>query len=131
MNIILVKYSRKKKLCKIGRVKCQWNLHEISTKRTAENVNEMFTKNGFIMSLITEKYVYKIYSEKYLKCVQNVNIFSKREKKGKQEEHKIPTKYKQKLNKMFVNVHRQSTHDVFKNLCILFNKKIVPNTMKS
>ena len=83
------------------------------------------------MSLITEKNVYKIYSEKYLKCVQNVNIFSKREKKGKQEKHKIPTKYKQKLNKMFVNVHRQSTHDVFKNLCILFNKKIVPNTMKS
>ena len=83
------------------------------------------------MSLISEKNVYKIYSEKYLKCVQNVNIFSKREKKGKLEEHKIPTKYKQKLNKMFVNVHRQSTHDVFKNLCIFLNKKIVPNTMKS
>ena len=27
----------------------------------------------------------------------------------KQEEHKIPTKCMQKVNKMFVNVHEQST----------------------
>ena len=66
-------------------------------------------------------------------CTKCQYLLCKREKKGKHEEHRIPAKYiyKQKVNKMFVNVHRQSTHDVFKNLCIFLNKKIVPNTMKS
>ena len=38
---------------------------------------------------------------------------------AKQEENKIPTKCMQKVHKMFVNVHEQSTH-VLKNLGILF-----------
>ena len=38
---------------------------------------------------------------------------------AKQEENKIPTKCMQKVHKMFVNVHKQSTH-VLKNLSILF-----------
>ena len=38
---------------------------------------------------------------------------------AKQEEHKIPTKRMQKVHKMFVNVHKQSTH-VLKNLSTLF-----------
>ena len=35
-------------------------------------------------------------------------------KRVKQEEHKIPLKCKQKVNKMFLNVHKQSTHDISK-----------------
>ena len=38
-----------------------------------------------------------------------------RGREGKQEEHKIPTKCKQKVNKTFVIVHKQSTDDVLKN----------------
>ena len=38
---------------------------------------------------------------------------------AKQEENKILTKCMQKVHKMFVNVHKQSTH-VLKNLSILF-----------
>ena len=45
-------------------------------------------------------------------------FYNKIAMEGKQEEHKIPSKCMQKVNKMFVNVHKQSTR--FKNLSILF-----------
>ena len=48
-------------------------------------------------------------------CTKCQYLICKRARKGKQEGHKIETKCEQKLNKMFVNVHKQSTDDVFKN----------------
>ena len=52
-------------------------MHKMATKRTAENFNEMNTKQWlYIMSIKSAKNVSKIYSENYLKCVQNINIFS-------------------------------------------------------
>ena len=72
----------------------------------------MYPKNGFIMSIKRAKNVCNIYSKKYLEFVQNVNIFFVKEQ---QEEHNIPPKYMQNVNKMFVNVHKQITHDVFKS----------------
>lgn len=56
----LCKILKKKKVNKMGKIKCQWNLHEISTKWTAENVNEMYAKNGFIMSIKSAKNVCKV-----------------------------------------------------------------------
>ena len=66
-------------------------------------------------------HVCTIYSENYKETVQNVSIFFsiKITMEAKQEENKIPTKCMQKVHKMFVNVHKQSTH-VLKNLIILF-----------
>ena len=67
-------------------------------------------------------HVCTIYSENYKETVQNVSIFFfsiKITMEAKQEENKIPTKCVQKVHKMFVNVHKQSTH-VLKNLSILF-----------
>ena len=46
----------------------------------------------------------------------NVNIFSVKEQgKENRKNTKSQQKYKEKVNKMFVNVHNQSTHDVFKS----------------
>ena len=56
----------------------------------------MYAKNGFIMSIKSTKNVCKIYSENYMKCVQNVNIFSVKEQ-GK--ENRKDTKSKQNASK--------------------------------
>ena len=87
VNIILAKYSRKNSV-KIGRIKCSWNLHKMSTKRTAENFNKVYTTKWlYIMSIKSANNVRKIYSENYLKCAQNVNIFSVKEQ-GKENRKK-------------------------------------------
>lgn len=57
---------------------------------------KMYAKNGFIMSIKSAKNVCKIYSENYMKCVQNVNIFSVKEQ-GK--ENRKDTKSKQNASK--------------------------------
>ena len=47
---------------------------------------------------------------------------------AKQEENKIPTTCMQKVHKMFVNVHKQSTH-VLKNLSILYSSFLVGSSL--
>ena len=48
-------------------------------------------------------------------CTKCQYLLCKRARKGKQEEHKILTNYRQKVNEMFVSARKQSTHDFFNN----------------
>ena len=67
-----------------------------------------------MISIKSEKNVCQIYKDNYMECGQNVNIFSALRELGK--ENRKDTKSRQnvsKLNKIFVNVHRQSTHSWF------------------
>ena len=83
-----------------------------------EKVNEVlkkkvFTCKGCMFVQYTRRTTRKL-------CKMFLFFFSiKITMEAKQEENKIPTKCVQKVHKMFVNVHKQSTH-VLKNLSILF-----------
>ena len=99
---------------------CQQN-HRKFNKITVENVNEKL-KKVFTMFTKSAKNVCTIYSENYKETVQNVCLFvlfffNKITMEGKQE-NANPKKMCAKVNKMFVNVPKQSTR--LKNLSILF-----------
>ena len=101
---------------------CQQNLRKFN-KITVENVNEKL-KKVFTMFTKSAKNVCTIYSENYKETVQDVCLFvccffffNKITMEGKQE-NANPKKMCAKVNKMFVNVPKQSTH--VKNLSILF-----------
>ena len=101
---------------------CQQN-HRKFNKITVENVNEKL-KKVFTMFTKSAKNVCTIYSENYKETVQNVCLFvclffffNKITMEGKQE-NANPKKMCAKVNKMFVNVPKQSTR--LKSLSILF-----------
>ena len=82
-----------------------------------EKVNEVLKKKVFTC----KGCLYNILGELQGNCVKCFFFFSIKiiTMEAKQEENKILTKCMQKVHKMFVNVHKQSTH-VLKNLSILF-----------
>ena len=82
-----------------------------------EKVNEVLKKKVFTC----KGCLYNILGELQGNCAKCFYFFFsiKITMEAKQEENKIPTKCVQKVHKMFVNVHKQSTH-VLKNLSILF-----------
>ena len=82
-----------------------------------EKVNEVLKKKVFTC----KGCLYNILGELQGNCAKCFYFFSIKiiTMEAKQEENKILTKCMQKVHKMFVNVHKQSTH-VLKNLSILF-----------
>ena len=83
-----------------------------------EKVNEVLKKKSFYMQRMFVQYTRRTTRKL---CKMFLFFFSIKiiTMEAKQEENKIPTKCMQKVHKMFVNVHKQSTH-VLKNLSILF-----------
>ena len=100
-----MKYSRKK-LCIINKIKCQQNIRKFN-KITVEKVNQVLKKKF----LTCKGCLYNILGELRRKLCKMFLFFSIKiiTMEAKQEEHKIPTKCMQKVHKMFVNVHKQST----------------------
>ena len=103
-------------------MKCQQNLRKFN-KITVENVNEKLKKGFYNVYKKCKECLYNILGELQGNCARCLFVclfvffFNKMTMEGKQEERKSQ-KMCAKVNKMFVNVPKQSTR--LKNLSILF-----------